>query len=160
MGYRDVDDYLFSGGAASDAMTAQANSVCVEISKLPERRILETDPDALADVEIPALVHEGIVATHHEREVQVYFSWDREMRSVPGEAYDFEVPFEGEAGIFKLRPNPYDLSPPRAVVRSQLLTFTISDRSISPRDCQIRAGLSPRFNREIFRRSPTAMGWI
>ena len=139
MGYRDVDDYLFSGGSASDAMTAQINSVCVEISKLPEKRILETDPDALAsffidkyDVEIPVLVREGIVATHHEREVQVYFSWDREMRTVPGEAYDFEVPFEGEAGVFKLRPNPYDLSPPQAVVRSQLLTFTISDRSLSP----------------------------
>nr|WP_246884509.1 hypothetical protein [Pseudomonas chlororaphis] len=120
-------------------MTAQINSVCVEISKLPEKRILETDPDALAsffidkyDVEIPVLVREGIVATHHEREVQVYFSWDREMRTVPGEAYDFEVPFEGEAGVFKLRPNPYDLSPPQAVVRSQLLTFTISDRSLSP----------------------------
>ncbi|AZE07300.1 hypothetical protein HUS95_32905 [Pseudomonas chlororaphis] len=139
MGYRGVDDYLFSGGSASDAMTAQINSVCVEISKLPEKRILETDPDALAsffidkyDVEIPVLVREGIVATHHEREVQVYFSWDREMRTVPGEAYDFEVPFEGEAGVFKLRPNPYDLSPPQAVVRSQLLTFTISDRSLSP----------------------------
>ncbi|WP_241191502.1 hypothetical protein [Pseudomonas chlororaphis] len=134
-----MDDYLFSGGSASDAMTAQINSVCVEISKLPEKRILETDPDALAsffidkyDVEIPVLVREGIVATHHEREVQVYFSWDREMRTVPGEAYDFEVPFEGEAGVFKLRPNPYDLSPPQAVVRSQLLTFTISDRSLSP----------------------------
>ncbi|MBP5144197.1 hypothetical protein HUT00_37180 [Pseudomonas chlororaphis] len=68
-----MDDYLFSGGSASDAMTAQINSVCVEISKLPEKRILETDPDALAsffidkyDVEIPVLVREGIVATHHE----------------------------------------------------------------------------------------------
>ncbi|MDY0832579.1 hypothetical protein [Pseudomonas sp. SED1] len=139
MSYRDVGDYLFSGNSASNAMTGQINGACVEISKLPEKRILETDPDALAsffidkyDVEIPVLIHEGIVATHHEREVQVYFNWDREMRSVPGEAYDFEVPFEGEADVFKLRPNPYDMSPPQAVVRSQLLTFTVADRTLSP----------------------------
>lgn len=139
MSYRDVGDYLFSGNSASNAMTGQINGACVEISKLPEKRILETDPDALAsffidkyDVEIPVLIHEGIVATHHEREVQVYFNWDREMRSVPGEAYDFEVPFEGEADVFKLRPNPYDMSPPQAVVRSHLLTFTVVDRALSP----------------------------
>ncbi|WP_330208133.1 MULTISPECIES: hypothetical protein [Pseudomonas] len=138
MSYRDVGDYLFSGNSASNAMTGQINGACVEISKLPEKRILETDPDALAsffidkyDVEIPVLIHEGIVATHHEREVQVYFNWDREMRSVPGEAYDFEVPFDGEADVFKLRPNPYDMSPPQAVVRSQLLTFTVADRALS-----------------------------
>lgn len=139
MSYRDVRDYLFASGDASNAITGQINSACVEISKLAEKRILETEPDALAryfiekyDVEIPVLVREGIVATHHERQVEVYFQWDREMRSVPGEAYDFEVPFEGEADIFKLRPNSFDLSPPQAVVRQQVLTFTIADRQLTP----------------------------
>ncbi|AZE25785.1 hypothetical protein C4K08_5384 [Pseudomonas chlororaphis subsp. aureofaciens] len=139
MSYRDVRDYLFVSGDATNAITGQINSACVEISKLAEKRILETEPDALAryfiekyDVEIPVLVREGIVATHHERQVEVYFQWDREMRSVPGEAYDFEVPFEGEADIFKLRPNSFDLSPPQAVVRQQVLTFTIADRQLTP----------------------------
>jgi hypothetical protein len=106
---------------------------------LPERRLLETDPDALTayfvekyDVEVPVLMRDGIVASQHERQVEVYSTWDQQMRSVPGEAYDFEIPFVGEADIFKLRPNPFDFSPPRGVVRKQLLTFTIAERSLTP----------------------------
>ncbi|WP_122417067.1 hypothetical protein [Pseudomonas viridiflava] len=139
MSYRDVRDYLFSDGDAANAMASQVSSACDEVSKLPEKRILETESDALVryfiekyDVEIPVLIRDGIVATHHERPIEVYSQWDREMRSVPGEAYDFEVPFKGDADIFKLRPNSFDLSPPRAVVRQQLLTFTIADRQLAP----------------------------
>ena len=139
MSYRDVRDYLFSDGDAANAMASQVSSACDEVSKLPEKRILETESDALVryfiekyDVEIPVLIRDGIVATHHERPIEVYSQWDRELRSVPGEAYDFEVPFKGDADIFKLRPNSFDLSPPRAVVRQQLLTFTIADRQLAP----------------------------
>jgi hypothetical protein len=139
MNRRDVRDYLFCDGDASSSMTAQINGACVEVSKLPERRILETDPDALTayfvekyDPEVPALIRDGIVASQHERQVEVYDHFDRQIRSVPGVAYDFEVPFSGEADIFKLRPSTFGLSPPRAVVRKQLLTFTIADRSLTP----------------------------
>ncbi|WP_241664235.1 hypothetical protein [Pseudomonas sp. Sample_21] len=139
MNRREVRDYLFCDGDASNSMTAQINGACVEASKLPERRLLETDPDALVtyfvekyDVEIPTLLRDEIVASQHERQVEIYDHWDKQVRLVPGEAYDFEVPFVGEADIFKLRPNSFDMSPPRALVRKQHLAFTISDRSLTP----------------------------
>ncbi|MCY1517798.1 hypothetical protein D9M68_524970 [compost metagenome] len=139
MNRREVRDYLFCEGDASSSMSAQINAACDEVSKLPERRILETDSEALAayfvekyDVEVPALLRDGIVASQHERQVEVYDHWDRKIRLVPGEAYDFEVPFVGEADIFKLRPSSFDLNPPRAVIYKQHLAFTIADRTLTP----------------------------
>ncbi len=66
MSYRDVRDYLFSDGDAANAMASQVSSACDEVSKLPEKRILETESDALVryfiekyDVEIPVLIREA-----------------------------------------------------------------------------------------------------
>lgn len=139
MNRRDVRDYLFYDSDASSSITARINAACVEASQLPERRILETDPDALTayfvekyDVEVPILSRDEVAASQHERSVEVWDSWDRQARVVPGEAYDFEVPFVGNADIFKLRPSTYDMSPPRAMVRTQFLTFTIADRALTP----------------------------
>jgi hypothetical protein len=146
MNRREVRDYLFRDGDASNSMAAQINAACAEVSQLPERRILETDPDALTayfvdkyNAEVPALIRDQIVASQHERQVEVYDSWDRQVRTVPGVAYDFEIPFSGDAGIFKLRPSTFDMSPPRAVVRNQCLTFTIADRELTPE--AVKAGL-------------------
>lgn len=139
MNRREVRDYLFSDGDGSHSISAQINAACTEVSQLPERRLLETDVEALVqyfvekyDVEIPTLLRDEIVASQHERQVEVWDHWDRQMRSVPGEAYDFEVPFQGEADIFKLRPSSFDFNPPRAQVRKQHLAFTIADRSLTP----------------------------
>ncbi|WP_367237398.1 hypothetical protein VXM67_23290 [Pseudomonas sp. Rh2] len=139
MNRREVRDYLFNDGDGSHSISAQINAACTEVSQLPERRLLETDVEALVqyfvekyDVEIPTLLRDEIVASQHERQVEVWDHWDRQMRSVPGEAYDFEVPFQGEADIFKLRPSSFDFNPPRAQVRKQHLAFTIADRSLTP----------------------------
>lgn len=137
MSRREVRDYLFNEGDASSSISAQISAACNEVSTLPERRILETQPDALIayflekyDVEVPVLVRDGIVASQHEREVEVYDRWDERIRLVPGEAYDFEVPFVGEGDIFKLRPSTFDFNPPRAVIRKHHLAFTISGRTL------------------------------
>ncbi|MDH4764121.1 hypothetical protein OMP44_14585 [Pseudomonas sp. CBMAI 2609] len=137
MSRREVRDYLFNEGDASSSISAQISTACTEVSTLPERRILEVQPEALLayflekyGVEVPALVRDGIVASHHERQVEIYDRWDKQIRLIPGEAYDFEVPFVGEGDIFKLRPSTFDFNPPRAVIRKQYLAFTISGRTL------------------------------
>lgn len=139
MSRREVRDYLFYESDASSSMSAQISTACNEVSTLSERRILETEPEALVayfvekyDVEVPTLLRDGIVASQHERQVEVYDHWDKQIRLVPGEAYDFEVPFVGEGDIFKLRPSTYDLNPPRAVIRKHHLAFTIAGRALTP----------------------------
>jgi hypothetical protein len=139
MNRREVRDYLFSDGDASSAMAGQINAACDEASKLPERGLLEADLEALVtyfvekySVEVPSLLRDEIVASQHERQVEIYDHWDKRIRLLPGEAYDFEIPFVGEADIFKLRPRSFDLSPPRAVVIKQHLALTIADQSLTP----------------------------
>lgn len=139
MSRTSVKDYLFYDSDASSSIDARIKAACDEASHLPERRILETDPDALTayfvdkyDVEVPILSRDQVAASQHERSIEVWDSWDKQSRTVPGEAYDFEVPFVGNADIFKLRPSTFDMSPPRAMVHKQVLTFTISDRTLTP----------------------------
>ncbi|WP_370261606.1 hypothetical protein [Limnobacter sp.] len=44
---------------------------------------------------------------------------------ITGSEIEVEIPFSGEAEAFKIQPNPYTLSPPRASVRGNPLTFAI-----------------------------------
>ncbi|MCU0693229.1 MAG: hypothetical protein MUF54_17695, partial [Polyangiaceae bacterium] len=39
-------------------------------------------------------------------------------------------PFEGDAGAFKVRPNPFSLNPPRAQIRNSRVTFAISGTNL------------------------------
>lgn len=130
-------DPLFWTKDGSAVMQAQIQAACAEVDALTEQRILNTDPDTLVAyflekfaVEVPTLDRANVVASHHERGVTVHDHWDGRSITVPGEAFDFEVPFQGEADIFKLRPNTWDTSPPLAEVRGNSLTFTISGRSL------------------------------
>lgn len=137
-GNRDVEP-LFWTNDGSSAVHGTVLAACSEVDKLSQERILNTDPEALTDyfvkkfaVDVPTLDRDALVGTHHERNIQAYDPWDQTPRSVRGEAYDFELPFSGEADIFKLRPNQYDTAPPHAQVRGQALHFTIADRTLAP----------------------------
>ncbi|MET3461430.1 hypothetical protein [Variovorax atrisoli] len=120
-------------------MQAAIAAACAEADALPEQRLLNTDLDALVayfldkhSAQVPILDRESMSATHHERQIEVYDQWDNRTVRVPGEAYDFELPFTGDPGFFKLRPNTYNLNPPAASVEGQVLRFTIADRALTP----------------------------
>lgn len=135
---RRKPNYLFHSNDGSVALRNQISTACEEISKLPEQRVLQSDPEELTayfiqkyQVEIPTIDRSSIAATHHERDIEIYDQWDRQTRHVPGEAYDFEIPFEGESVFFNLKPNTWDLSPPYADISGQCLRLTISGRALS-----------------------------
>jgi hypothetical protein len=139
--YRNSDkpNYLFHEGDGDHALREQFRLASVEITSLSEERILNTDPHALAkyftdkySVKIPVLDIENLVAAHHERNVTRYDRFDEREYQAKGEAYDIEVPFDGDPMIFKLRPNTYNLNPPIATIEGNNLCFSISGQELDP----------------------------
>lgn len=133
-------DPLFSSQGGFETQQALVERVGGEVDVLEEARILNTEPEALVHfyvdkyrVDVPVLDVENISASEHERQVQVWDHWDNVMRDVPGVAFDIQVPFTGDASIFRIRPNQYDSGPPYAEVdeRAGVLKFSVQDRALT-----------------------------
>lgn len=142
-GARRERNYLFSTQDGAGVMRAQISAAAAEADSLPEQRLLNTDVEALVayfldkySVAVPTLDRDGMEASHHERQYAAYDQWDKRAIMVPGEAYDFEVPFTGDADIFHMQPNSYDSNPPSAVVAGSKLKFTIAGRTLAPEAVQ------------------------
>jgi len=141
-GSRNQRNYLFSTHDSHAAMEMQSRSACADVDRLPEDRLLGAEVDALVayfvkkyGVTVPTLNRDGMEASHHERQYETYDVWDQQARMVPGEAYDFEVPFDGDASVFMMRPSTWNMNPPIAEVSSRgLLTFSVADRQLVPED--------------------------
>lgn len=147
-GTRRERNYLFSTQDGANVMRAQISAAGAEADSLPEQRLLNTDIEALVayfldkySVAIPTLDREGMEGSHHERQYAAYDEWDKRTIMVPGEAYDFEVPFIGEAGIFHMQPNSYDTNPPTAEIAGNKLKFTIAGRTLAPEAVQQQVNL-------------------
>ena len=129
---------LFSTHDGFSVQRGQVENAAKEVEQFSEERILNTDPDELTQylvdkfhVEVPTLDLASVTATEHEREVEVYNYWDQATARVPGMAFDFEIPFSGEADVFQVRPNSYDTNPPYGEVRGQILKFSVSGRELT-----------------------------
>jgi hypothetical protein len=114
-----------------------------EIEKVDPDRLLNTSVDDLAlyfsekyKIDVPVLDEEKLVVDQREKQLDVSGDQNRYItdRSRPfyitGSEIEVEIPFTGEAEAFKIQPNPYTLSPPRARVRGNLLTFTMSGTNL------------------------------
>ncbi|UUX97316.1 hypothetical protein [Aquabacterium sp. J223] len=112
--------------------------MAAEIEKVDPDRLLNTSVDDLAlyfsenyKIDVPVLDEDNLVVDQREKQIDVSRDQNRYItdRSRPfyitGSEIEVEIPFTGEAEAFKIQPNPYTLSPPRASVRSNLLTFAI-----------------------------------
>lgn len=142
-GARREQNYLFSKQDGTAVMRAQINAACAEADNLPEQRLLNTDVEALIgyflekySATVPSLDREAMEGSQHEREYAAYDQWERRTILVPGEAYDFEVPFTGDAEIFQMQSNSYDTNPPAAVVERNKLKFTVAGRTLPPEEVQ------------------------
>ncbi|WP_208596901.1 hypothetical protein ACCP91_19305 [Xanthomonas axonopodis pv. cyamopsidis] len=133
------EDYLFTGADWLLIERNQRQAMADEIEKIDSDRLLNTSVDDLIvyfsqkyGIEVPVLDEEGLVVDERETQIDISRDHNRHVldRSRPcyitGSAIEVEVPFTGEAEAFRIKPNPYNLSPPRACIRGNLLTFTIS----------------------------------
>lgn len=132
------EDYLFTGPDWHSVDRHQRQQMAAEIERVDPDRLLNTSVDDLAlyfsekyKIDVPVLDEQNLVVDQREKQIDVSKDQNRYItdRSRPfyitGSEIEVEIPFTGEAEAFKIRPNPYTLSPPRASFRGNLLTFTI-----------------------------------
>lgn len=132
------EDYLFTGPDWHSVDRHQRQQMVAEIERVDPDRLLNTSVDDLAlyfsekyKINVPVLDEENLVVDQREKQIDVSRDPNRYItdRSRPfyitGSEIEVEIPFTGEPEAFKIQPNPYTLSPPRASVRGNLLMFTI-----------------------------------
>lgn len=153
------EDYLFTGPDWHSVDRHQRQQMVAEIEKVDPDRLLNTSVDDLAiyfsdkyKIDVPVLDEENLVVDQREKQIDVSRDQNRYItdRSRPfyitGSEIEVEIPFTGEAEAFKIQPNPYTLNPPRASVRSNLLTFSITGTNLEA--TQVRAEID-RTIREV-----------
>jgi hypothetical protein len=136
-----VDDYLFTGGELRLALEAQAKKMREAVETEPEENLKQADPAEWA----AALAHHFAVACPELRTDEVWMEEPRPVkinvsrdsgryfsdpysdlaRNYPGERIVVHVPFEGDAGVFKLRPSSFTTVWPRGQVKNDELLLTI-----------------------------------
>lgn len=131
-------DYLFAGNQVSDVLRAQQVKLRERIDGLDADRVLDTPADDLLDiieddfrVDCPVLRRDDQHSPMGAEDVKIDVSGDfRRARPGPGRTlvngtrYRLHVPFDGEAVVFELRPNPCSMSPPQAEVKHGELVLT------------------------------------
>jgi hypothetical protein len=109
-----------------------------EIEGVDANRLLNTSVDDLArffadkyQIAVPELDVTNITVDEREKQIDVSRDPMRMIhdRSRPfhitGSEVEVEIPFTGEAEVFKIQPNPFTLNPPRANIRGSNVTFSI-----------------------------------
>jgi hypothetical protein len=114
-----------------------------EIEAMDANRLLNTSVDDLAkyfaekfQIAVPVLDVENLVVDEREKQIDVsrdpmrYISDPSRPFYVTASEVEVEIPFSGEAEAFKIQPNPYTLSPPRAKILGTNVTFSIAGTNL------------------------------
>jgi hypothetical protein len=144
-----VDDLLFNSGELRLALLSQEQKLRAAIEAEPEETFRQADEEQWA----AALAHHFAVPCPELKTDQVWREPVRDVkvdvsrdplraiidpysdaaRNFPGYRVVIQVPFEGEADVFKLRPSSFTFNPPRGRVNGKALILTID----YPRDQQV-----------------------
>lgn len=134
----DSSDILFHSQDGFATQRAILEQVGQEVDAIAEARILNTDPEELISyfvekfrIDVPVLDVDSISASEHERNIEVHDRYAGEMVTVPGVAFEIEVPFSGDGGMFRISSNSSDSGPPRAKVGNGVLKFAVQGRSLT-----------------------------
>lgn len=157
-------NYLFTEPSLSEVLTAQGKAILTYIDSIQSDQLLNTSIEDWCDycekeytVE-PVSLHED-QAHAEQSEVQIDVSHDptRLIRDrsrpfyIPGTRVSLTVPFDGDKGLFRFRPNSFSLNPPCGVVdeRNLIISIDVLDHdpktvktSIDHTLSQIRSSLS------------------
>lgn len=146
---RGSDELLFNSGDWFAVSEHQKQKMNQAIASKNGDELLNTSTDDLAryyasefTIDVPELDHDNI--TVDQREAQIDVSQDRmrfiDDRSRPfhitGTAVDVEIPFSGDAQVFKVQPTTFTYNPPRGRISGQTLHFTVQGTSLTPEKVQ------------------------
>lgn len=137
------DDYLFIQADWHSVVESQRTRMREEVEAIDADRLLNTSVDDLAKyfeqkyrIDVPTLNTSAIVVDQHETKVDVRhdpmrFVFDRSRPAyVEGTEIEVEIPFEGDAEVFRISPSTHDLNPPAAAVEPDRLVFRLSGASL------------------------------
>lgn len=131
--WREESDLLFSKFNGLDARRQHVAGTAEKADSISDHRILETDAAALVaeivqqgSVTVPVLKRDDITYDRKEITEEATNVWG-ERGTRKRSVIVFEVPFEGDAEIFRIQPSTYNMNPPRAKVAKSSLHITVSD---------------------------------
>ena len=137
-------EYLFSKVGWHDVEQHQLQEMRKAIETMDGNRLLNTSIDDLAihfeqkfHIEVPSLLTDEIVVDQRETKIDVSRDPNRLFidRSRPfhitGTEVEVEIPFTGEAEVFKIQPTFYTMSPPQAEVRGNTLVLHIAGTNLN-----------------------------
>lgn len=131
------DDYLFSKYDLRRVCESVDAQMFAAIDALPEKQLLGTNPVELAEyfaekhqLELPVLLEDKITVDPVETKRDVsgdpsrFISRDEGPFYIPATRFDYYVPFEGDANLFRCQGNQIALNPPRAQINGQELVLS------------------------------------
>jgi hypothetical protein len=130
------DHVLFSGGELYAVIAQRGDDLKAAVDQLSPEQVLNIALDALCDnledrfrLDTPTLRTDEIQAEVEDAQVdgsrdatRAIFDRTRPFY-VPGTTITFTVPFDGDAELFRFRPNSYDHNPPHAHVGNGMLSI-------------------------------------
>lgn len=156
MGLYDQYGYLFSDLDLRSVMESQRNALQAEVDGLEQNRLLNTSEQDLVNyfvekytIEPPVLLRAEMTADQREIKVDARHHGNRWIRDtsrpfyIPGQQNDIEIPFTGEADLFKARASTYTSAPPQGRVSNQSLILSYQ----IPHDVQ--QDIRPQLERQL-----------
>jgi len=145
LGRRSKACHLFSEMDIHDLLDNAIRGVTREVEGIDGNRLLNTSPEDLCNylitkftLDSPRILEDKIIADQSEVNLDVSQDFNRYVtdRSRPfvklGTQVTLEVPFEGDAGFFRVRPTTFTTAPPIAEVRACSLLLSTSGTELKP----------------------------
>lgn len=128
------DDYLFNNANVFEVLQNEKRKLLSEIDVLDKARILDTNPDDLADyfeskylIDVPVLDEDHIQTSQDDIKIELArgfetFGYERYgPNMVDGTRIIYHIPFSGDPNVFNIAPTTRAMNPPRGkIVRVEL----------------------------------------
>mgnify|MGYP000120837966 CR=1 FL=1 len=146
---RSSEDLLFNTGDWFGVSEAQRQRMRQNIDSKNGDQLLNTSTEDLAkyyaeefSIEVPELDHENVTVDQREAQIDVshdrfrHFSDNTGPHHITGTAVDVEVPFTGDAEVFKVQPTTHTTNPPRGHVSESVFNFTVQGTDLTAQKVQ------------------------
>lgn len=143
------EDLLFNTGDWFGVSEGQKRRLNEDIASKNGDQLLNTSTEDLAkyyeeafSIVVPELDHDNVTVDQREAQIDVshdrfrYFSDSSGPHYITGTAVDVEVPFSGDAEVFKVQPTTYTTNPPRGHISNGVLRFTIQGTDLTAQKVQ------------------------
>ena len=139
--------YLFSEYNMYSLLEKKRKAVRDEVASMDGNRLLNTSVDDLCEYFVekyqlhpPVLLEDQAVADQKETQIDVSRDFNRFISDpsrpfyVPGTEVILEVPFQGEAVFFKVRPSTFTTMLPVATIRDNTLSLSVFGTDLAPEE--------------------------